>query len=88
MLNSPEEREEVLKGPCREAILPGQLYRDRLQRRNRPDTGEDRTSQRLRRSQIRTGGQRQIEAKQSSSGEAQRSQTGSVMVERSVSQSI
>ena len=38
-----------------EAVLLGQLYRDRLQRENKLDTGEDRMSQRMRRSQkIRT----------------------------------
>ena len=37
------------------AALLGQLYRDRLQRENKLDTGEDRMSQRMRRSQkIRT----------------------------------
>ena len=42
-----EEREE--------AVLPGQLYRDRLQRENKLDRSEDRKSQRMKRSQkIRT----------------------------------
>ena len=39
----------------KKAVLLGQFYRDRLQRENKLDTGEDRTSQRIRRSQkIRT----------------------------------
>jgi hypothetical protein len=39
----------------REAVLLGQLYRDKLQRENKLGTGEDRRSQRMRRSQkIRT----------------------------------
>ena len=38
-----------------EAVLSGQLYRDRLQKENKLDIGEDRKSQRMRRSQkIRT----------------------------------
>ena len=39
----------------KEAVLLGEFYRDRLQRENKLDTGEDRMSQRMRRSQkIRT----------------------------------
>jgi hypothetical protein len=38
----------------KEAVLLGQLYRDRLQRENKLDTGEDRMSQGMRMSQIRT----------------------------------
>jgi hypothetical protein len=38
----------------KEAVLLGQLYRARLQRENKLDTGEDRMSQRMRMSQIRT----------------------------------
>ena len=43
-------------GQCREGkgeetVLPGRLYRDRLRRENNLDTGEDRMSQRIRRSQ-------------------------------------
>jgi hypothetical protein len=48
-----------LREQCREeekeAVLQGELYRGRLQRGNKLDTGEDRMSQRMRRSQkIRT----------------------------------
>ena len=61
MPNSQEKREkrELLKGVVRrerkEVVLPGQLYRDRLQRQNKLDTGEDRMSQTRRRSRkVRT----------------------------------
>ena len=38
-------------------VLPGELHRDRLQRKNKLDTDEDRKSQRMRLSQkIRTDG--------------------------------
>ena len=50
---SPRGDAERRKG--KEAVLLGQLCRDRMQRENKLDTGEDRTSQRRRRSQkIRT----------------------------------
>jgi hypothetical protein len=50
-----------------------ELYRDRLQRENKVDTGEDRRSQGTRRSQkIRSDCQIKCEVKQSSSGEAER----------------
>ena len=37
-------------GGVARAVLLGQLYRERLQRKNKLDTGEDRMSQRVRRS--------------------------------------
>ena len=53
-----EEREATERGNHTEkgkAALLGQLYRDRLQRKNKLDTGDDRMYQRRRRSQkIRT----------------------------------
>jgi hypothetical protein len=52
----------------KDAVLLGQLYRDRVQRENKAETGGDRTRQRLRRSQrIRTDCQSWYEAKQNSS---------------------
>jgi hypothetical protein len=60
MLNSHGKREDrkLLRGSAERGtrqFLPGQLYRDRLQRENKLDTAEDGTSQRMRRSQkIRT----------------------------------
>ena len=61
MPNSKEKRgkRSYLREQCREeekeAVLQGEFYRDRLQRENKLDTGEDRMSQRMRRSQkIRT----------------------------------
>ena len=55
MNNSCEKREEkeATYEQCREregkkeAVLLGQLYRDRLQRENKLDTDEDNTSQRM-----------------------------------------
>jgi len=59
-----------------------------LQREDKLDAHEDRTSQRVRRSQkSRTYCRSQSEAKQSNVGEAERSQVGSVSLERSLSQS-
>jgi hypothetical protein len=49
LLKRAVQRERGWRG--REAVLPGHLYRDRLQRDNKLDIGEDRTSQRMRRSQ-------------------------------------
>jgi hypothetical protein len=58
-----------------EAVLPGEFYRDRLE--SKLDTGEDGTSQRMRRSQkIRANCQSNHEAKQSTSGEAVREKPG------------
>ena len=58
MANSQEKRNGKLReGQCREeeAVLLGQLHRDRLQRENKLDTDEDKTNQRMRRNQwIRT----------------------------------
>ena len=69
-----EEKEATLGAVERERkgeFLLGQLYRDVLQRENKLDTGENRLSQKMRRSQkIRTYCQSQYEAKQSNSGEA------------------
>jgi hypothetical protein len=50
----------------KEAFLRRQLYRDRMQREDKLDTGEDRTSQRMRRSwKVRIHCPRQCEDKQS-----------------------
>ena len=55
MPNSQENRKgKLLKGTARrekEVVLPGEFYRNRLQTENKLDTGEDRTSQRMNRSQ-------------------------------------
>ena len=73
-LTQERGKESYLREWCRgggrgkRAVLLGQLYRDRLQRENKLDTGEDRTSQRMRRSQkIRAEWHGQYEAKQSTS---------------------
>ena len=55
MLNSHGKREDrkLLRGSAERGtrqFLPGQLYRDRLQRENKLDTGEDGMSQRMGRS--------------------------------------
>ena len=64
--------------------MSGQWNRGRLQRDNNHDTGEDRTSQRMRSSwTIRTHCQRSFEAKQSNLGEAQRGKNESVSLEKS-----
>ena len=89
-----ERKERLLKRAVqtekeerKEAVLLGQLYRDRLQRENKLDTGEDRLNQRRGRNQkIRTYFQIYYEGEQSNSREAERNEVGSVSLERSLIQ--
>jgi hypothetical protein len=48
------ERERERNKERKEAILPGQLYRDRLWRENKPDTDKGRMGRRIRSQKIRT----------------------------------
>jgi hypothetical protein len=64
------------------SVLPGQFYRDRLQRENKLGTSEDRMNQRMRRSQkVRTYAKVSMRPRRAISSKAERSQFESVSLE-------